>query len=698
MTVYWLDPYIDTDKGGIHGTTDTTTRDGSYAYPWGIAEFISNSSTALSSINGTTISSGDEIRIKGQALVNYLYDVGPASRLVDVVLTETYNEFDIDSTYLSGLNNYRSLVNSWNSSTKLVYVYIDPGRYNSNNNPFYLMASNYNETSGTDVGIQSYTSYYAPNLAFGMAKYNTTENYIAGRGDQVGFVHTDYFIDIYSLFTTANMYMFNLIQGITITDGWSSSSVRDGVTLLPFVYTNNSAITTLYFGCYNHNAVDNTTVFDLPNTHFLEVSSTTYRVYYYTYWYFRGYNGESTQFADIGGWYTERYSSKNVYLDNGSTSASATKPSVRFGNFMGGGSTGITISGTGNSSSEHTNTVIDNYISGRGAYLAGAFIDVTFGNVIIYMGYSDPYVIGSVYNSTNYNIITLNGFMYSFTSGSIPTMSSDITTYGNDFSVPGSANPEYPAIYYGTTYGPSVANLKQLENYYTRSSSNVTLTKTSITEIVAGAAYSQITNYSQFYVNNYGTLDCDGTNYQTTNYKLVLKHAAYTNTSYWGGPIHTFTNNNYDGKSIVALSPYSSTAFSNYLSHLIGYNNSGGDFVVQGTTNAPDDWYQSLFMVNTGDMSASSTLTISCEIEMTSDFTSNKPNVYVYLPYTNASTSIITLTRTSSGNIHSYTYDISLTNIDTDSTFVGVKVLFRNESGMDYNDKYYLRNLEATLS
>jgi len=41
MTVYWVDPYIDTTKGGIHGTTSTTTRNGNYATPFGLVELFS---------------------------------------------------------------------------------------------------------------------------------------------------------------------------------------------------------------------------------------------------------------------------------------------------------------------------------------------------------------------------------------------------------------------------------------------------------------------------------------------------------------------------------------------------------------------------------------------------------------------------------------------------------------------------------
>ena len=41
MAVYWCDPYIDAPIGSIHGTTDTTTRSGTYSAPWTLRDLFS---------------------------------------------------------------------------------------------------------------------------------------------------------------------------------------------------------------------------------------------------------------------------------------------------------------------------------------------------------------------------------------------------------------------------------------------------------------------------------------------------------------------------------------------------------------------------------------------------------------------------------------------------------------------------------
>ena len=48
MAVYWLDPFLEATTQG-NGTTDTSTKDGSYAAPFSLNDFWSNSNVSLSS-------------------------------------------------------------------------------------------------------------------------------------------------------------------------------------------------------------------------------------------------------------------------------------------------------------------------------------------------------------------------------------------------------------------------------------------------------------------------------------------------------------------------------------------------------------------------------------------------------------------------------------------------------------------------
>ena len=65
MATWWIDPYLESDHGGIHGTTGNGS--GTYASPWKISDlFDNNSSNKYSSL-----ANGDEIRLKGQTLADY---------------------------------------------------------------------------------------------------------------------------------------------------------------------------------------------------------------------------------------------------------------------------------------------------------------------------------------------------------------------------------------------------------------------------------------------------------------------------------------------------------------------------------------------------------------------------------------------------------------------------------------------------
>ena len=67
MATYWIDPFLEATTQG-DGTTDTTTKNGTYAAPFSLNQFFSSSSsTVQTTVNGVTFADGDEIRMKGIA-------------------------------------------------------------------------------------------------------------------------------------------------------------------------------------------------------------------------------------------------------------------------------------------------------------------------------------------------------------------------------------------------------------------------------------------------------------------------------------------------------------------------------------------------------------------------------------------------------------------------------------------------------
>ena len=59
MTVYWVDPYLESSGGGIHGTSGNGS--GTYASPWKLSHLLSNNTATKLG----TLASGDEVRFKG---------------------------------------------------------------------------------------------------------------------------------------------------------------------------------------------------------------------------------------------------------------------------------------------------------------------------------------------------------------------------------------------------------------------------------------------------------------------------------------------------------------------------------------------------------------------------------------------------------------------------------------------------------
>ena len=54
MTVYWVDPYLESSGGGIHGTTGNGS--GTYASPWKLSHLLANSTSSKLGTLSTSIS------------------------------------------------------------------------------------------------------------------------------------------------------------------------------------------------------------------------------------------------------------------------------------------------------------------------------------------------------------------------------------------------------------------------------------------------------------------------------------------------------------------------------------------------------------------------------------------------------------------------------------------------------------------
>ena len=108
MAIYWIDPFIPaaaefgTDRLGAG--TDTTnynsasSRNGSYSNPFKVSDWKSNSANATT-VNGVTIATNSEVRIKGKTMNDMSDPIG------DVYMSNLTTMVPVNSTGVTNLNN-----------------------------------------------------------------------------------------------------------------------------------------------------------------------------------------------------------------------------------------------------------------------------------------------------------------------------------------------------------------------------------------------------------------------------------------------------------------------------------------------------------------------------------------------------------------------------------------------------------------
>lgn len=208
MAVVWIDPYIDSPNGGIHGTIDGTTQDGSYSYPFPLS---TNSSTGSATKTGLGLSTGDEVRIKGLPVDTF-----------------------------------------WGASVPFASVEINSG------NPAYIQQYNVN-AAHSDKFCRVKTVQSARLLYLNAYSNRYPTSYYSGAWvTQVPYLDQTFgsqLFDLnYALGNSTNRYLcysgFSVGDNITLTAGWTSETVQGGETILTgtnrtlYAYIGQAAFTT----------------------------------------------------------------------------------------------------------------------------------------------------------------------------------------------------------------------------------------------------------------------------------------------------------------------------------------------------------------------------------------------------------------------------------------------------------------------
>lgn len=225
MTVYWIDPYL-TATSQCNGTTDTTTKSGTYAAPWAWTDCLSTSNSDLTTINGTTLADGDEIRIKGL----------PFSTMFTLGNSSAY----CSNTYLYPNNGFGAGDLAEFQATGVVAF--DPTQMQEFTGPCeddYIFMSYYFSTA--TGGKSDYDSRGFHELLY--SKYGSSNKTM-----KLYYFDSDYY-DNTSNQLDGNRYFLphhSSSNSFTISAGWTSETVQGGITVIPVIWS--STYKSLYFG------------------------------------------------------------------------------------------------------------------------------------------------------------------------------------------------------------------------------------------------------------------------------------------------------------------------------------------------------------------------------------------------------------------------------------------------------------------
>lgn len=690
MTVYWVDPYIDTPKGGIHGTTSTTTRNGNYATPFGLVELFS--ANAITALNGTTLSAGDEIRLKGQALTDFYYNIGTTGNTVDITSIDL-NSLDYASADHQYVATYKTALAATGDQVPALIIH-DPGLLGTNKFMLYHARSTFPSTTNA---IPFHTSNSNALRSWLLAKTGIDVN----DNVKVAFVDPAYVFDYNAAFTTNPDNAFNFdVSQITVTDGWLSSTARGGFTMLPVSAGGSHNLNLVWWNGNSKTGLE----FDMPSTFIdwyhptsTQISNLKHLQRFYT----------MTQGSfHLGQWGTGTASPWSYVTINSSTinTAEDDTPCVEFGNFL--NPQYLQINGTGSSTVAQRGILkFSNMFFGQSPYVNALRYKMVIGNLMAYQTYTQK---GLIYNNQSDGQIDFleNSHIY----GYVNTTGVIHTTLTEGLTIPASAtnyqsnDAHYPSATISSTGGPKYGSAASPSEYMV---DNVTADRiaiapavwSSVSAIKMHGATQTLSSYSYGQWNNsIGILDCGSTDYKTTNANILLINSAYTDSNRFSGQNMHFAGNTFDGAPL-ALWSQATTSLSTPFSALLSYNNAAGDMVVMLSSAADENKsHIKSFVFQLPDLSTATSLATSYTITRSSSALTGVPTSTMYLIKNNLSgaNSDETVSRTTSGNVHSYSKTV--TNLDPDARFMGIKIVLNSGTGRSVADTFTISAPTFTVS
>jgi len=704
MAIYWVDPYIEADIGGIHGTTDTVSRSGTYAAPWAITDIMGSSTTDTNSkIYG--LSNGDEVRLKGLAMSSYLIDAGTFHSNSNFSYARKSGETapsawsSARSARAASARNWVTIFNKTHTDTFAVA--------DSDGNKPYFAFQVYDQNVDDVLQFVSGYNYFGQIAHRFISPYNdssaTTLN--------VQIIDWRYYITGTTL-PTGNIYFAcSNSVGVKITDGWTSETVRDGVTCLIFSPSNYNSWRYFNFNYNNNSSTGPDTLYDLKNTILVLMPDAT-NTYPYAFFYFASatggyYSGNSytQRFGTISrvdpGWPTEDRTRYYYYSGVGSTDSSAVN-NAEFG--MSYGNYGISSYINSDYGDGATTTRYNNVTSGGQGFSGGAIgsgdVNLTVGTVLA----AQSRVIALTF-PTDQAITLLNNSYYAcyssfFEFSQTKNFSFPSNIYGpansSDIYVTSNGGPYFLLTLGGSTYSWSANQLLQQD---------VNLVSPNWWEKVAIDTYTGSTSNSRNTQANYAInrLVCGGSDYRSTNPDFLVKAGTYLYTT---GPttaydfnIH-FSTNDYDDIPVGAA--FSTDDNNIYHTPMLYFNDSTKSdalcFIKPDVTGEHD--YKKAITIPCDPYSSGNTVTIDFNVETTSTFTDY---VFFYVYYVNSSGDIATANTSFNSAITTPTdQTITLSSVGTSHAnhmIVEIRIDTNTGQGVSGNgERLWIHDITATVT
>lgn len=523
MAIYWVDPHIGAAVQA-NGTTSTTIRDGSYASPWSLADVSSTSQTTLPTKMAPLVS-GDEIRFKGLPINTYTFALPNTTFRTNQAFGGANTEFRTNGVLDSALITTDYVGTGATIWPRILYVDSIPAL---NNTSGFIPA--YQISNQTTYFLVQGGSTWQPGYGYTAMGTNTFTARMVK--------YKEYGIDVQTLIGTTFYMLPRLASGVKVTAGWTSDTVRDGVTLILMW----SAATSTPNWCNQSTTYSNTTGwFDCPELFLIHGAKGTNQID----GRFRVGSGGNGTTSVLGGVINSYGSSNNIAY-----AAALASLEVKYGYHT---AYGWSTSGTNLSLGNRGTLILTNTIGGyQNGYssISTSYVDYKIGNY--HCGSNDtstapwqvsnavfPNTAAPTYEVLPNSIITAYGASCKAVTNYLMaylTVGSGVT---NTFTGRNVGVGTYP----GTAERPVA-----LQQFTGTNLASMKLSPTFVTNILISTYISNM-NEGLAYI---GELDTDGVDYKTVTTCAILDN--YTSVVAAGqSRSYVYQSNSYDGRPIMLM-------------------------------------------------------------------------------------------------------------------------------------------------